>query len=360
MLSSPEFRPPHIAALPSRRAQIDGLRTIAMAGVLYVHYLDKKPTTEHLRVSLFFVVSGFLISHMLCGARARGGLLLPVNFYIRRALRLMPPLLVLVAFGYATNADDFRQYGFWHLFQMSNISFALQEGYKPWIAAHLWSLNSLEQFYLLCPLIIFYLRLPAIYIAMGTVWAALVFVRTNADAFGLNGWWLEMVINQDPILFGVIAYLLCLNEAVSRVVRSLPCIALAIATLASPLAMPAGYGLSESYRLFCEPALAIIVAGAFFGYAGPIGAMMESRVAGFLSKISYGVYMYHMPVWWVIGTLYPAAWTPTLPIAALLVAATVLTATLSWHLIENPLANLKSYFPTRRAPRPSEADAQLT
>lgn len=346
------FCPEHLARLTGRRAQVDGLRAMAMAGVLYVHFLDPQPATEHLRVTLFFVVSGFLITHLLFRARAQSGVLLPVNFYIRRALRLMPPLLVLVAFGYATDADGFRQYGLMHLSQLSGVAFALQENFKPWIAAHLWSLNSLEQFYLLCPLLIFYCRLPMIHFVVAALWIVIVFVRANGEQLGLDRWWTELVINADPILAGMMTYLLCLNAGFARFVGTWTCRTAALALLLLPMVLWSGFGASDSYRLLCEPALSVIVAGAFFGYQGPIGALLQSAAARFLSKISYGVYIYHLPVWWVLGTLDPRLYEKSLAVAPILTLATVLVATASWILVEEPLQRLKARFPTHRRAGP--------
>lgn len=349
------YNPQHIARLAGRRAQIDGLRTIAMAGVLYVHFLDPTPATEHLRVSLFFVVSGFLITHLLISARARKGVLLPVNFYIRRVLRLLPPLLVLVAFGYATDADGFRQVGYMHLLQLSGVAFALQENFHPWIAAHLWSLNSLEQFYLLCPLLILYFRLPTVHFIVAALWVLIVFVRANGDHLGLDRWWTEMVINQDPILAGMMTYLLCLNMRFALFVRGWLCAGSALLVLASPIFLWSGFGVSDSYRLMCEPALSIIVAGAFFGYRGPVGWALQSPPARFMSKISYGVYVYHLPVWWALGTPWPWLYEKTPFVALILSAATIVTAILSWYLLEAPLQRLKVRFPTRRPPAEAPA-----
>src|SRR5689334_905120 len=87
-----------------RAAQIDGLRAIAMLGVLYVHFWDDRPLTEHLRVSLFFVVSGFLITYIHDRARQKGGTINVLNFYVRRGLRLLPALLVFVIVALAFNA----------------------------------------------------------------------------------------------------------------------------------------------------------------------------------------------------------------------------------------------------------------
>ena len=64
-----------------------------MVGVLYVHLYDTDPSLENSRVNLFFVVSGYLITLSLLRARNRDAAGQVLNFYARRLLRLMPPLL---------------------------------------------------------------------------------------------------------------------------------------------------------------------------------------------------------------------------------------------------------------------------
>lgn len=341
--------PPHIASLSERRAQIDGLRAIAMAGVLYVHFWNDHPTTEFIRVSLFFTVSGFLITHMLYKARARGGDMLPLNFYIRRALRLFPALAVLVLFGAIFDIDDFRARAWWHLLQLSNVSFAHYQEVRPNIAGHLWSLNVLEQFYLLWPLVMFYLAVSDIYLAIVVLWIAIVFLRTNAGHVGINSWYAWATLAADPILVGAMTYLLCLFAGFANMVRSRVLIVASLAVCVLPLVLWKGFGESSSYRLLLQPALGVIVANAFFGYGGPVGWLFETRLVAFLSRISYGVYMYHLLVFWMFTQIHPITLGEYGPgTVALLVGATLIFATLSWYLIEEPISRLKTRFPTRR------------
>ena len=98
-----------------------------MLGVLYVHYWGDTPITEHIRVTLFLVISGFLITHILMTAKSRGGALVARNFYLRRALRLFPALLITFAVAWGLDADDFRASAAWHLLPTSNLYFALMK-----------------------------------------------------------------------------------------------------------------------------------------------------------------------------------------------------------------------------------------
>ncbi len=346
--------PPHIAALPATRPEIDGLRAIAMAGVLYVHFHNDNPVTEFARVSLFFTISGFLITHQLYGARARGGDLVPRNFYIRRALRLLPPLFLLCAVAAVFDMDGFRARAWWHLVQLSNLSFAHYQEVKPYVVGHLWSLNALEQFYLLWPLVMFLLPVADIHLLIIGLWLLVVMARVNAAAIGIPPWHAWALLCQDPILTGALAYLLCLSEGFAKAIRRRLVRVASLVALGLPFVLGPTFGASTSYRLLIEPALAVIVANAFFGYGGMAGRALGSAPAAFLSRISYGVYMYHLAVFWLFRQFVPWAGQGSGDGArywdeAALVALTLAAATLSWHLVEAPILRLKARFPTRRA-----------
>jgi peptidoglycan/LPS O-acetylase OafA/YrhL len=100
-----------------------------------------------------------------------------------------------------------------------------------------------------------------------------------------------------------------------------------------------------------QPALCAIVVGAFHGYSGPVGALLESPPARFLSKISYGVYIYHLMVWWLVVQWFPELFHKNFTTFAVVSSLTIIVATASWYLIEEPVSRLKRLFPaTGRAP----------
>ena len=333
----------------AKRPQIDGLRALAMIGVLYVHFWDKMPVTEHLRVTLFFVISGFLITHILMTAKARGGVIVVTNFYIRRALRLFPVLMVCFAAAWTLDADGFRSSAAWHFLPTSNIYFALQRQWSPWVMSHLWSLNLLEQFYLTWPLVILWLSEKMIYAVILLGFAALIFVHTHAEFLGLDGWWLLLLLSFDPILTGALAYLLQGRPAVWEFMTSRWASILALSVLASPLLLKGEFGHSDIYRILAQPSLAVLVVGAYHGYRGPIGWLLQSPAAQFLSMISYGVYVYHMMVWYIVAEAFPALYVPG-PVTFILIStATIAIAALSWVGLEAPIGRLKNVFPVRRA-----------
>ncbi len=317
-----------------------------MIGVLFVHFWDKNPLTEDLRVSLFFVVSGFLITHILWTAKQSGRRIHVLNFYARRALRLFPALAVLVIVGFIFDIDGFRGVWPWHIFQASNIYFAWSQSVKPWVAGHLWSLNVLEQFYLIWPLVILLLPIRKIYIVTIGLMFTAMFLHTHGGHFGIDGWWRFFVLPFDPILAGALTYLLAQHEDFSAVLSSNGAMVVAIIVIFSPFYLWDGYSDSDTYRLVAQPALCAIVLGAFVGYRGPIGWALQSRVAVFLSKISYGVYMYHLAVWWLFVQVFPQYFVSGPKTFLVMSILTVIAATISWYLLEEPLSRLKFRIPT--------------
>ena len=171
-------------------------------------------------------------------------------------------------------------------------------------------------------------------------------MRVNAGHLGINGWWKFFLFSFDPIASGALAYLLTTNAKVAEVLRSVPVLIASIAVLASPLFMWEKFGDSESYRLLMQPALCAIVVGAFHGYDGLIGWVLSNRVARFLSTISYGVYMYHLMVWWFVAQVAPDLFVKDARTFVVVSALSILAATVSWYAIERPISRLKDKLPT--------------
>jgi peptidoglycan/LPS O-acetylase OafA/YrhL len=300
-------------------------------------------------VSLFFVVSGFLITHILMRAKdqaAAGGQPRIAHFYARRALRLLPALLVTFAICFALDVEGFRSSAPWHVLQASNVYFALHQTAAPWVIGHLWSLNVLEQFYLLWPLVILLLPIQRIYVVVIAAFAVLILVRVEAGHLGIDGWWQFYVLSGDPIFMGAFACLIQRHPLARAVIVSPAVLAGSVVVLALPWLLWEEFGASQTYRFLLQPALAAIVVGAFAGYGGPVGWVLGCGVARYLARISYGVYVYHLLVWWVVVQFWPALFAKGPLPFAVMTALTVGVATVSWYALEEPLNRLKSRFPT--------------
>ena len=150
------------------RPDIDGLRAIAVLGVVFFHAGMGFPG-GYVGVDVFFVISGFLITSLLLKELRRGPLSL-LDFWERRARRILPALAVVVAVILAAGwffmlPADYEVLGKQVIALVafsSNIKFWRETGYfaaaaetKPLL--HTWSLSVEEQFYLLIPLLLAFL-----------------------------------------------------------------------------------------------------------------------------------------------------------------------------------------------------------
>lgn len=327
------------------RPQIDGLRTIAMVGVLYVHFWGGDSTTEHLRTALFFVISGFLITQQLLAAREANLQLKIRSFYIRRLLRLMPPLLLMLAVAGYFNILGIRSSLWMHCLQLSNIHFAQVEDFDPWITSQLWSLNAVEQFYVVWPFVILLVPMRHLFRVMLLLLFAVLLLRVNGDEFGLNGWWRNIVFVHDPIIVGALTCLMARNRALLKELTATPTLVMAIAVIASPYLLGPDFGASEYYRIAIQPALAALTLGAYRGYGGLVGYALNNPITAYVTKISYGVFVYHLALWWMVVEHSSLEYDRGAGTFTLMLIVSAGVATLSWELVEKPLSRLKRHFP---------------
>lgn len=156
---------PHVIH-PKYRADIDGLRAVAIIPVIIFHAFPHLIPGGFIGVDIFFVISGFLISSIIFSSLERQRFSI-LDFYIRRIRRIFPALiLVLIGcllFGwFVLLADEYLRLGK-HLSAgiafISNFVYWRESGYfdnqavsKPLL--HLWSLAIEEQFYVFWPLLL--------------------------------------------------------------------------------------------------------------------------------------------------------------------------------------------------------------
>jgi len=150
---------------PKYRADIDGLRAIAIIAVVWFHAYPSSLRSGFIGVDIFFVISGFLISTIIFSNLERNTFSF-TEFYIRRIRRILPALITVMltslTFGwFALTAEEYKQLGE-HIAGgsafISNFLLWSESGYfdnaaetKPML--HLWSLAIEEQFYIFWPLL---------------------------------------------------------------------------------------------------------------------------------------------------------------------------------------------------------------
>ncbi|MCX5512640.1 hypothetical protein C3941_03910 [Kaistia algarum] len=163
-----QLRPPIPRSSPAYKPHIDGLRAISIAAVLGFHAGVPGLGGGFVGVDIFFVISGFLIINQIVDALEDGRFSI-FDFYARRALRILPPyllvLLVTLAIGLVLirsprDLDNFTGSVVAAPIFLTNIFFLKKSGYfdvgateRPLL--HTWSLSVEEQFYLIAPVLLF-------------------------------------------------------------------------------------------------------------------------------------------------------------------------------------------------------------
>jgi peptidoglycan/LPS O-acetylase OafA/YrhL len=358
------------AAAPSARKmpQLDALRAFAVLAVLFVHFVSFPPRWlmilpwAALGVQLFFVLSGFLITGILLDSREQveagaSRLWMLRQFYIRRFLRIFPLYYGVVLVARIIKLPGFTETFGWNLAYLTNLYIVLKAG---WIdaASHLWSLSVEEQFYLVWPWIVLFLPkrwlLPTFIgvgvfaITYGMVVAAWfgpwldLMPFTSFDCFGA-GALLAMAQRRENLGHPRLRQILC----ASGLCIGIPLLILAIGQRFPPQSADGKLAVLHVAMTFLFTPL---IAGAASGFTGVPGLFLNQKSIRYIGKISYGIYIYHLPVKWLIN-LYGATWLNRLPSAvpraAIFLMTTVIVAALSWHFFECPINRLKRLFPYR-------------
>ncbi len=337
------------------RADIDGLRGLAILAVVVYHVDQNLLSGGFVGVDVFFVISGYLISRLLLQALDAGRFSWK-DFYLRRVRRLVPALLVvllavLVAGWSILLRSEFKVLGadlasasaFLSNLAATRVGyFDRDASYQPLL--HLWSLAVEEQFYLVWPALLFLTHryranqrlVIGLAIALSFVCnLILVAPHPRAAYYLLPGRLWELAAG---------ALLVCWERRGSgpRWARWAPPPDL---TAAFGLALIAGSAALLDSRKHQYPglwALAPVAGAVALIAAGSVGTgswlsrrVLGHRVLVFVGLISYPLYLWHWPVLALARTLRldGLADAGTLP----LVAASVLLAWLTYRFVERPL-----------------------
>ena len=345
-------------AHPSRLAGLDGLRALAVGTVILFHFVPGALPGGFLGVDIFFVISGFLITTLLLREHATTGAIRLRSFWVRRARRLLPALIVLVlvatASALAIGGDVLVGIGRQVLgaatFSYNWLAIATNASYfdstTPELFRNLWSLAVEEQFYLAWPFVI--LALLALTKRRG--WMLLAVAALAAGSFatmlllgqgGVSA--TRLYYGTDTHLFGLaigasLAVVFGRATAWTRALRiSLPALGLlAVAGLVSlALLMPEDSALVFQGGLLLVAVLtALAIAGAV-APGSPLGRVLDLPPLRWVGERSYGLYLWHWPVL-VLATAALPAW-PELALGGLALGVTVLAATLSYRYLEQPI-----------------------
>ncbi|OUU14540.1 MAG: hypothetical protein CBB97_24870 [Candidatus Endolissoclinum sp. TMED37] len=338
------------------RAEIDGLRALAVLPVIFFHAGFEWFSGGFVGVDVFFVISGYLITTIIISEMAEGKFSI-VNFYERRARRILPALFFVMAtclpFAWLllTPADlkDFGQSLVAVSTFSSNILFWRESGYfstaaelKPLL--HTWSLAVEEQYYILFPLflmLVWHWGLRIVFLLLASVFAISLGVAQwgvsnyPAAAFYLlptRGW---------ELLCGVFSafYLFVSNKHFSHLLDNFLSL-LGIGMISfSILAFNESTPFPSLYALVPTAGTALIIL-----FASPntlVNRLLCWRPFVAVGLVSYSAYLWHQPV--LAFAKHYVGGQPSDLFLLGLCTLSLLLAWFSWRFIEAPFRNRTSF-----------------
>ncbi len=353
-----------------RFSALDGIRAFAVMAVLTYHAGISWMGGGLLGVDVFFVLSGFLITSLLCRELVRSGTVRLARFWAQRARRLLPALFMLLvgiaayAYFFAGSIDVASIRGDalstllysanWH-FIISDQGYFAQAG-APSPLLHTWSLAVEEQYYLVWPLIalcvarLWGVRKLALTAVVGAMASAALMVSMYAAGFSIDRLYYGTDTRAQSLLVG--SFLGAVGSHVGDGFAILPDRWTATRRWRQLWVVPGVLG--AVYLVWAWHALAgpdgFLYRGGFLLVAVAAGAVILTCVTApasllarlcslgplvFVGRISYGLYLYHWPLFFVINHAHTGlngAW-----LLVVRLVATFAVATISFVALEEPI-----------------------
>ncbi|HEU4360443.1 MAG TPA: acyltransferase family protein [Mycobacterium sp.] len=361
---------------------LDGLRAIAVALVLADHGGIPGAPGGFIGVDLFFVLSGFLITSLLIDELGRTGRIDLPGFWIRRARRLLPALVLMVLAVAAAHeifppdaVAGLRDDGIAAFFWVANWRFVAQhtdyftQGGTPSPLQHAWSLGVEEQYYLVWPLLLVAVTLLLAYLARrgdrratvgGVRLVVFLLAMLGAAASALAAAALASDTTRDRVYFGTDtrAQALLVGAAAAALlvgdwpalmagwsvirtrwgrwaVRLLPLAGLAVLAAVAHRATGTAREFHAGLLTVIAVAAIAVIAPVALHQTGLVARALSWPPLVWLGTISYGIYLWHWPIFLVLNGERTGWSGPAL--FAVRGAATVGIAAASWWVIEQPI-----------------------
>ena len=337
--------------LKDRDAVLDGLRGAAVLAVVYVHYVFYTGITVragggHVGVLVFFVLSGYLITRILWGDGGPDGVVTYRRFVRRRITRLYPALVGLVLVGaplmLIAGPEHPRVAAEAALTALAQCTaFVFASGrlvLEPWLPT--WSLTVEWTFYLIWPLVISQMRRRGLSAAAARRFCLVSAAGLYLVAMPLSprAFYILPIANLGVMVVGAALALTHAQRKEGKYPGRDPQIAdLAFLLFLVMVFLPSSISGHLLYRLSYFPAA--VVAACFVldqrpGSVGLTSILLQSRVMRILGLTSYSIYLWHLPVlwivWWTLDEL--TAWQR----AVCALAALVPVVSASFYLLERP------------------------
>lgn len=347
-------------------SQLDGVRAVAALMVMFLHFFGTVQPKDHFfgllnrfasfgqtGVSIFFVLSGFLITRILMQTKDNARYF--SDFYIRRALRILPLYyLFLIIYYYIapilqhTAVVPFSNQAYYWVYLQN---FAMTFNWPSAGPGHFWSLAVEEHFYFMWPLLVYFLSKKGVKIAVAIILVVAFLCRLAVIKAGYEAFYLTFD-RMDELAIGA---LLAVWESDGKLAGKAKAFFISFLLVIIPTVL--------IWVKFTGNALVIIqvikynlISTTCFCLVGYVVALKQdvgvnkllgTRFFQFSGKISYGLYVYHPLVFVLVVPLFP----PTTSVPLLFVAcfgSAYLIAFLSYRFFESKFIAMKKYFEYNR------------
>jgi peptidoglycan/LPS O-acetylase OafA/YrhL len=319
---------------------IDGLRAIAVTAVVIFHIFGNALRGGWIGVEVFFVLSGYLITGLLRREWMQSGRIDLIGFYGARVFRLLPALTVLLIFYLCVGL--LRKDSYWLslktaaivLFYGMNWARAFSLASEDYLG-HTWSLAVEEQFYIIFPFILMVIVRFKPVVILSVVYLMLIVWRFYLIDGGAT---VARIINgldtrADGLLIGCILSFALDKAFVQQFAQRLwPLACLGLIALFACIK-----GSAIPAFLFAVPCASICTAIIIAAARAPnlLQRALSNPVLVYVGTISYGVYLWHFPIFNLALTRVP------LKVAYLAAPASYCVAAASRRWVELPFLNVK-------------------
>lgn len=341
---------------------LNGLRAIAAISVVIGHVTSFTSFNFNLSkvnvgfdgVTLFFVISGFLITYLLLLEKQKTNNIEIKKFYVRRILRIWPIyylviiFCLIVALFYDGISDIFTSTLFYYIFFAANVPMVLHIGIS--IIVHYWSIGVEEQFYLFWPWIIKLVHNKIIPI---TIIIICIFFLIKSGSWLFLGkssllYKFLAVTRFHCMLIGAVGAILYINNNFvfisimnNKWLQLFAWVSMVVLTF-NIISLPAPLSAEITAVISL-----IIIIGQVIPSANKI-INLENRFLDFLGKISYGIYVIHPLVILLFSFVYKylilSTFNQTIVVYLSVILTTIILSFLSYEYFEKPFLKLKKQF----------------
>lgn len=341
---------------------LDGVRAFALILVLVFHGSYGKLKGGWVGVDLFFVLSGYLISTLLLHEYSKFKKIILKKFYIRRVLRLIPPLIICIILAnvlwkYSSFYTNTNQYvaSLASVFYMANLL-----GNYMGNLGHVWSLSVEEHFYLIWPVFAsFYLfkksfstkiLVIALIIICSSALRIYLFHLPKPPQIGpfTIDYYSFTLSRVDGILYGVIMAIVLFEKKLSFK-TNLTYLANIFGLIILILFVGISLFLDISNSTLNNAGFILInllcTSAVLFAVTFNENILLSNKIMSWLGQRSYGIYVYHLPIFLALERFRHQGSTSNFLLVMLLrFVFTFVMAELSYRFAEKPILKLKRHF----------------